>query len=57
MADGDDPTSHNYELWMMGLRGDDEEDLSMDAEELFGGSNEAIDHDPEVQTLPQGHPA
>ena len=36
MADGDDPTSTNYELRMMGLRGDDEDDLEDGCEELFG---------------------
>jgi hypothetical protein len=47
MADGDDPTSHNYKLRVMGLRGDDEDDLAVDAE-LFG-SNVAIDLDADVQ--------
>ena len=36
MADGDDPTSTNYELRMMGLRGDDEDDLEDRRAELFG---------------------
>ena len=36
MADGDDPTSTNYELRMMGLRGDDEDDLEDGRVELFG---------------------
>jgi len=36
MADGDDPTSTNYELRMMGLRGDDEDDLEDGRAELFG---------------------
>jgi hypothetical protein len=53
MADGDGPTSHNYELRAMGLRGDDEDDLAADAKELFG-SNAAIDLDAGVQGLPQG---
>jgi hypothetical protein len=50
MADND-PSSHNYELWAMGLRGDDEDDLAADAEELFG-SNAAINLDADVQGLP-----
>jgi hypothetical protein len=37
----------------MGLRGDDEDDLATDAEELFG-SNVAIDLDADVQGLPHG---
>ena len=36
MADGDDPTSTNYELRMMGLRGDDEDDLEDGRAVLFG---------------------
>ena len=36
MADGHDPTSTNYELRMMGLRGDDEDDLEDRRAELFG---------------------
>ena len=56
MADGKDPTSYNYELRTMGFRGNDEEDLAADAEELLG-SNAAIDHDPEVQGVPHGNPA
>ena len=43
--------SYNNELRSMGFRGDDEDDLSADAAELFG-SNAAIDLDPEG--LPQG---
>ena len=38
--------SYNNELRSMGFRGDDEDDLSADAAELFG-SNAAIDLDPE----------
>jgi hypothetical protein len=53
MADGDDPTSHNYELGAMVLRGDDKEDLAADVEELFG-SNAAIDPDVDVYGVPQG---
>jgi hypothetical protein len=55
MADGDDPTSHNYELRAMGLHRDDEDDLAADAKELFG-SNTAIDLDADIQGLPQGRP-
>jgi hypothetical protein len=47
MADGDDPTSHNYELRVMGLCGDDENHLAADAEEFFG-SNAAINLDADV---------
>jgi len=36
MADGDNPTSTNYELRMMGLRGDDKDDLEDGRMELFG---------------------
>ncbi|KAG2557340.1 hypothetical protein PVAP13_8NG250001 [Panicum virgatum] len=43
--------SYNNELRSMGFRGDDEDDLSSDAAELFG-SNAAINLDPEG--LPQG---
>ncbi|KAG2567126.1 hypothetical protein PVAP13_7NG218117 [Panicum virgatum] len=39
----------------MGFRGDDEEDLAADGEELLG-SNAAIDLDPEDQGLPLGSP-
>ncbi|RLM62203.1 hypothetical protein C2845_PM14G06120 [Panicum miliaceum] len=53
MADGDDPTSHNYELQALGLRGDDEDNLAADVEELFG-SNAGIDLDADVQGLSQG---
>ncbi|KAG2646447.1 hypothetical protein PVAP13_2KG510405 [Panicum virgatum] len=53
MADGDDPTSYNYELRAMGLRGDDEDDLGADAEELLG-SNAAIDLDADAPAHPQG---
>ena len=35
MADGDDPTSTNYKLRMMGLRGDDEDDMDNGRVELF----------------------
>ena len=51
MADGDDPTSYNYELRTMGLRGDVEEDLAADAEELLG-SSAAINLDADDQALP-----
>ena len=44
------PTTHNYELRVMDLYENDEEDLDADAEELFG-SNAAIDLDPKVQGL------
>ena len=37
--------SYNNELRSMGFHGDDEDDLSVDAAELFG-SNAAIDLDP-----------
>ena len=37
----------------MGLRGDDEEDLAGDAEELLG-SNAAIDLDADAPAHPQG---
>ena len=40
MADGDDPTSTNYELRMMGLRGDDEDDLEDGRAELLGTMTE-----------------
>ena len=53
MADGKDPTSYNYELRAMGLRGDDEEDLAGDAEELLG-SNAAIDLDADIRAHSQG---
>jgi hypothetical protein len=36
MAEANDPTSTNYKLRMMGLRGDDESDLEDGCEELFG---------------------
>ena len=43
MADGDDPTSTNYELRMMGLRGDDEDDLEDGRVELFGTTTTPIE--------------
>uniref|UniRef100_A0A0D9XI37 Uncharacterized protein n=1 Tax=Leersia perrieri TaxID=77586 RepID=A0A0D9XI37_9ORYZ len=34
----DDPTSTNYELRLMGMRGDDEEDLEEERVEVFGNT-------------------
>jgi hypothetical protein len=51
MAD-DDPSSHSYELRVMGLRGDDEDDLATDVEKF--GNNAAIDLDADAQGLPHG---
>ena len=53
MADDDDPTSYNYELRVMGLRGDDEDDLGADAKKLLG-SNAAINLDADAPAHPQG---
>uniref|UniRef100_A0A0D9WV66 Uncharacterized protein n=1 Tax=Leersia perrieri TaxID=77586 RepID=A0A0D9WV66_9ORYZ len=34
----DDPTSSNYELRLIGMRGDDEEDLEEERVEVFGNT-------------------
>ena len=50
MADVDNPTSYNCVLQALALRGDDDDDLAADAEELLG-SNAAIDLETEVQVF------
>ena len=47
-ADVENPTSYNYVLQVLALRGDDDDDLAADAEDLLG-SNAAIDLETEVQ--------